>query len=115
VFDFFLTGGSRLGSRAHYLSAAGFILPVDIQAENQMYYWSNHLDRRIGNKFYAFSELNWYNYMKNASAFALPVEGGDLFNPGSPGVRGNNLVTNAWGSRSSRIVTSNRALRSSFL
>jgi hypothetical protein len=97
VFDFFLSGGARLGSRAHYMTTSGFILPVDTQAENQMFYWSNHLDRRIGNKLYAFSELNWYNYMKNASAFPLPVEGGDLFNLGSPGVRGNNLVTNAWG------------------
>lgn len=57
----------------------------------------NRVMRRIGNAFDAFSELNWYNYTKNASAFALPVEGGDLFNLGSPGVRGNNLVTSTWG------------------
>ena len=97
VFDFFLSGGSRLGSRSHYLTTSGIILPVDSQAENQMFYWSNHVDRRFGNKFYAFSELNWYNYMKNASAFPAPIEGGDLFNLGSPGVKGNNIVTNAWG------------------
>ena len=97
VFDFFLSGGTRLGRKAHYLSTSGIILPVDSQAENQMFYWSNHLDRQLGQKWYAFSELNWYNYMKNASAFPAPVEGGDLFNLGSPGVKGNNLVTNAWG------------------
>lgn len=97
VFDFFLSGGTRLGSRSHYLTTSGFILPVDSQAENQMFYWSNHVDRRFGNKFYAFSELNWYNYMKDASAFPAPIEGGDLFNLGSPGVKGNNIVTNAWG------------------
>ena len=62
-----------------------------------MFYWSNHLDRRLGNKFYAFSELNWFNYMRDGSAFAAPIEGGDLFNLGSSGVKGHNLVTNAWG------------------
>ncbi len=97
VFDFFLSGGTRLGSRAHYLTSSGFILPVDSKAENQMFYWSNHLDHRLGNKFYAFSELNWHNYLKDGSAFPAPVEGGDLFNLGASGVKGHNLVTNAWG------------------
>ncbi len=97
VFDIFLTGGSRLGQCSHILSAAGFILPVDSNSENQMFYWSTHLDRRITKKAYAFTEFNWYNYMKDANAFGLPVEGGDLFNLGSPGIAGNNLVTNAYG------------------
>jgi hypothetical protein len=97
VFDIFMSGGTRLGSQAHYLTSSGFILPVDSQAENQMFYWSHHVDRRLGDKLYAFGELNWYNYMKNGSAFPAAVEGGDLFNLGSQGVQGNNLVTNAWG------------------
>ncbi len=97
VFDVFMSGATRIGSQGHYMTSSGFILPVDSQAENQMFYWSNHLDRRIGNRLYAFTELNWFNYMKDGSAFPAPIEGGDLFNFGSPGVKGNNLVTNAVG------------------
>lgn len=99
VFDFFLSGASRVGSCGHYMTSAGFILPVDSQAENQMFYWSNHFDRRLTKKLYGFTEFNWYNYMKSGSAFGAPLEGGDLFNFGSPGVAGNNIVTNAWGAR----------------
>lgn len=97
VFDVFLSGATRIGSQGHYMTSSGFILPVDSQAENQMFYWSNHLDRRIRNRLYAFTELNWFNYMKDGSAFPAAIEGGDLFNFGSPGVKGNNLVTNAVG------------------
>lgn len=97
VFDFFLSGGTRLGSRSHYLSTTGFILPVDSQAENQMFYWSHHVDRRFGKMIYGFSELNWYNFMKSGSGLQAPIEGGDLFNLGSIDIAGNNIVTNAWG------------------
>ncbi len=98
VLDLFLTGGTRIGNGVHLLSATGFILPMDSQAENQLFYWSNHIDKRIGgSSFYAFSELNWYNYMKSGNNFPLPVEGGDLINLGSVGVAGNNIVTNAYG------------------
>jgi hypothetical protein len=97
VFDVFLSGAARVGNCGHYMTSSGFILPVDSQAENQMFYWSNHLDRRVSKRVYAFGELNWFNYMKNASAFPAALEGGDLFNFGSPGVEGNNLVTNAYG------------------
>ena len=99
VFDFFLSGASRMGANSHYMTSAGFILPVDSQAENQMFYWSNHFDRRLTNKIYGFTEFNWYNYMKSGSAFGAALEGGDLFNFGSPGVAGHDIVTNAWGAR----------------
>lgn len=98
VLDVFLSGGTRIGQSGHWLSASGFILPMDSQDENQIWYWSNHLDKRIrGTNLYALTELNWYNYLNNASAFGVPLEGGDLFNLGSVGVEGNNLVTNAYG------------------
>lgn len=98
VLDIFASGGTRIGDTGHLLSAAGFILPMDSQAENQMFYWSNHLDKRVsGTNIYGFTELNWYNYMKSGSAFPLPLQGGDLFNLGAAGVAGNNLVTNAYG------------------
>jgi len=98
VFDFFLSGGARIGNSAHWLTGSGFIFPSDSNQENQMWYWSNHLDTRLGaSRFYAFTELNWYNFLKSGNAFPLPIEGGDLFNLGSVDIAGNNIVTNAFG------------------
>ncbi len=97
-FNFFVTGGTRIGDKAHWISASGLREPADTSLENRLWYWSNHLDRQIGDRpIYAFTELNWYHYSSNATAFPLPVEGGDLFNLGSPGISGNDLVTNAIG------------------
>ncbi len=97
-FHFFTTAGTRLGSRAHLLVASGIREPADKSLENGMVYFSGHLDRQIGNRpLYAFTELNWYNYTSSGTAFPLPIEGGDIFNLGSPGITGNDLVTNAVG------------------
>ncbi len=96
-FHFFLTGGTRIGDRSHWLSATGLRQPIDENAENQVWYWSNHYDYRIGNlPLYVFSELNWYHWLSSGDAFG-PVEGLDLFNFGSSGVTGNNIVTRAIG------------------
>ncbi|MCA9126747.1 MAG: hypothetical protein KDB22_06670 [Planctomycetales bacterium] len=97
-FHFFVTAGTRVGSRGHWISAAGLREPLDTNLENRVAYWSNHLDRQIGDRpLYAFTELNWYNYMSSGNAFGLPIEGGDLFNLGSVGITGNDLVTHAIG------------------
>ncbi len=96
-FNFFVTGGMRIGERWHLLSASGIREPADTNLENRSWYWSNHLDRRIGDRLYAFTELNWFNYTSSGTAFPLPVEGGDLINLGSEGITGNDLVTNAIG------------------
>ncbi len=97
-FNFFVTGGTRIGDKAHWISASGLREPADTTLENRLWYWSNHLDRQVGDRpLYLFTELNWYHYTSNATAFPLAVEGGDLFNLGSPGISGNDLVTNAIG------------------
>lgn len=98
-WNFFVTGGTRLGQKAHWISATGIRVPNDDNAENQVAYWSNHWDRQIGDRpIYAFTEVNWYHYMSSGTAFG-PVEGGDLFNLGSAGVTGNDLVTQAVGAK----------------
>jgi hypothetical protein len=97
-FHFFVTGGTRIGDKAHWISAGGIREPADTSLENRVMCWSNHLDRQIGDRpLYVFTELNWYNYTSSATAFPLPLEGGDLFNLGSPGITGNDLVTHAIG------------------
>jgi hypothetical protein len=94
----FMTGGTRVGEKSHWISASGIREPMDTSLENRVWYWSNHFDRQLGDRpIYAFTELNWYNYQSSGTAFPLPVEGGDIFNLGSPGITGNDLVTHAIG------------------
>lgn len=98
-WNFFTTGGTRIGEKGHWVSAAGLRAPNDENLENQIAYWSNHWDRQIGERpIYAFTEVNWYHYMSSGTAFG-PVEGGDLFNLGAAGVTGNDLVTQAVGAK----------------
>lgn len=96
-FHFFVTGARRMGDKSHWISASGLREPNDTRLENRVWYWSNHLDRQIGDRpIYAFTEVNWYNLLSSGTAFG-PVEGGDLFNLGAAGVTGNDLVTQAIG------------------
>lgn len=97
-FNFFTSAGTRVGSRSHWLIGSGLREPADANLENRVFYLSNHFDRQLGDRpLYAFTELNWYNYGSSAAAFPLPIEGGDIFNLGSPGITGNDLVTHAIG------------------
>lgn len=97
-FHLYLTGGAQLGCDWHWLSGTGFRLPTDTVDESQVWYWSNHLDRQITDCLYAFGEVNWYHWMRSGQRPALAgVEGGDLFNLGSTGVAGNDIVTGAIG------------------
>jgi hypothetical protein len=97
-FNVFLTGGAQLGENSHFISASGFVLPSDASIQNKMFYWSNHVDRMIlFDGFYVFGEANWFNYLSSAGGFQAPVEGGDLFNLGSTGIAGNDIVTGAFG------------------
>jgi len=95
-FNFFLTAGTRLGRRMHYISGGGFRIPVDSDAENRLFYWSNHLDYRIRSlPLYVFTEGTWYHYLSSGNG--PPVEGLDLINVGAAGVTGNNIITRAVG------------------
>lgn len=97
-FHLYLTGGKRIGSEAHWLSATGFRLPVDTTDENQVWYWSNHLDRHIGCGFYLLGEVNWYHTMKSGGQAAFNnLNGVDLFNFGGTNTAGNDIVTGALG------------------
>lgn len=97
MFTIFMTGGAQLYSW-HLMSASGFLLPSDTAAESQIWYWSTHVDRRLGcSNIYWVSEFNWYHYMRSGRGGIPGVEGGDLFNLGSTGVAGNDIVTGAVG------------------
>jgi hypothetical protein len=96
-FHLFLTGGTQIGENWHWLSGTGFRLPVDTVDESQAWYWSNHLDRQLADRFYVFGEVNWYNWMKSGGGGVPNIEGTDLFNLGSRDVAGTNMVTGALG------------------
>ncbi len=97
MFALFMSGGAKFCAW-HWMTTSGFLLPTDTAAESQIWYWSNHIDRRLGcSNFYWVGEMNWYHYMRAGRAGIPGVEGGDLFNFGSSGVAGNDIVTGAVG------------------
>ena len=97
-FNLFATGGTEFLDDWHFVTASGFRLPANRSNNSQMWYWSNHIDRQLGDTgLYLLGEANWYHWMRSGSRFPLPVEGGDLINLGSRGVAGNDIVTGALG------------------
>lgn len=98
-FNLFGSYGMLFGDWNHFLTAAGFRLPADRQDENQVFYWSAHVDRQLGGSWvYGFVEGNWYHWMSNGANVALDgIQGGDLFNFGSTGVAGSDILTGAFG------------------
>lgn len=97
--NLFLTGGQRFGAnRANqFLSASGFRVPMNGTDESRVWYWSNHLSRRIAPRVHALTEVNWYNWLRSGQDGLNGVEGLDLFNLGSTNVTGNDIVTQAVG------------------
>lgn len=99
LFNLFLSAGTQIGCRSHWVTGSGFLLPADPADESSIWFWSNHFDHRIGQtNLYVLFEFNWYYYLDGGDAFTLaPIEGGDLFNFGTVGVAGNSVVTGAFG------------------
>jgi hypothetical protein len=82
------------------MNTTGYAFAVDSQRTD--YFFTNfHIDYDVGcrHKIYPLAELNWTHYTSAGNAQALNFEGGDLFNFGSSGVSGQNLVTMALGAR----------------
>lgn len=95
--NIFVTGGRKIGCRSHWISAGGFRIPLDSDAESSSFYWSNHLDYMVRSGIYTFVETNWYSWTRSGAGGVPGVEGLDLFNFGSTGVTGNDIVTGALG------------------
>lgn len=100
-FNIFLSGGARLFDGLNWLATGGVRIPTNHNEESQVFYFSNHLSRRLGcSNFYMVGETNWYHWLRSGNQTALAgVEGLDFFNFGSTGVAGNDIVTGAWGLR----------------
>lgn len=97
-FNLFVSGGQQVGNYVHLLSTFGGRIPANNTDYTTSTYWSNHVDAKLGDSpFYVFTEANWYHWCTNGTQFPAPVEGLDLFNLGSTGVSGNDIVTGAYG------------------
>lgn len=97
TFDLFLSGGSQLCCHGHWIGAGGFVLPTDHNDNSTWCYVSNHFDYEFRERWYSLVEVNWYHWLRSGDNGIPGVEGGDLFNFGSTGVAGNNIVTGAFG------------------
>ncbi len=97
-FHLFATGGTQIGDSSHWISGAGVRIPSDNGDGSQVAYWSNHWDTLLWwPGVYALTEVNWYHWMRSGSG-GVPGYGGlDVFNFGSTGVAGNDVVTGAFG------------------
>jgi hypothetical protein len=100
-FHFFGTAGQRLlDGNAHALSSVGYRLPVDTDVQATSIHWSNHVDVRLTDRAYLFTEVAWWHWTDEASSgLPLGVAGQDLFNLPTTGVKGNDLVTQNVGMR----------------
>lgn len=95
--NLFLTGGKRFGDRNYWVSTSGWRQPMNHNDESTVGYWSNHFSRQLTQRFYVLTEFNWYHWMRAGTGGVPGVEGLDLFNLGSSGVAGNDIVTQAVG------------------
>ena len=94
-FHIFLTGGRRCwNGLGHYLGTIGYRFPVENNLQSTAIHWSNHLDVRLTDRMYAFTEVVWWHWTDSANVgLPLGVSGHDAFNLSSTNVTGNNLVT----------------------
>jgi len=99
-FHFFVTGGQRLlNGDAHILSSVGYRMPVDNSLQNTAIHWSNHLDYKVTDTVYLFTEAAWWHWTDDAGAGLPGIAGQDLFNLTSANVDGRNLVTQSIGAK----------------
>lgn len=96
-FHLYTTGGAQLGCHSHWISATGVRLPADRGDESTSIYWSNHFDYEFAKGWYALAEVNWFHWLDAGNGGVANVEGGDLFNLGSTGVKGKDIATQAVG------------------
>jgi hypothetical protein len=96
-WSFFLTGGKEFGN-FHFITTAGWRIPVDGAQESESIYHSHHLDYALTEKLYALVEYNGILYTESGSRLAVNVEGGDLINLGASNVAGNYFASMAFGS-----------------
>lgn len=90
---------SQIGS-FNGLVTAGYSFGTN-NARNDYFFLSGHLDLDVVNwhRFYPVMEMNYLLYTTNGTSHPVGSGGGDLYNFGGTSVKGNNLLTMAFGGR----------------
>lgn len=100
-FHLFASAGQRLlDGDAHLLTTFGWRIPVDGDVQNEAVHWSSHIDFRLTEKAYVFTEFAWWHFVNDPNTPLIAgagVAGQDLFDLPFSGVEGKNLVTQAVG------------------
>ncbi len=94
-FHMFGTFGQRFANgNAHWLSAAGYRLPVDGSVQSSAIHWSNHFDVKTTCRTYLFTEFALWHWTDSSdTGLPLGVGGQDLFNLSSTNMTDRDLLT----------------------
>ena len=99
-FHLFLSGGTRIYDRGHWVSGTGFRLPANNNWGTQLWYWSNQWDYEVKDGIYGLFGINWFHWMRSANLNSgSNVTGLDLLNIPVSGVAGNNVVSAVVGAK----------------
>jgi hypothetical protein len=92
-------GRTSFGS-FNFLGTAGYDFSID-NKRSDYFFTSLHLDYDLAgaHRYYPLLELNWFHYTDGGHTRNVGFEGGDLFNFGSGGVNGKDIVSIAPGFR----------------
>lgn len=94
----YLTVGKEVLDNLHVLGAIGYRASFDSERSNS-FFVSLHADYEFYRRIYPFLEINWFHYTSGGKALVANFEGGDLFNFGSTGASGEDIVTLGVGAR----------------
>ncbi|MCS7160080.1 MAG: transporter [Gemmatales bacterium] len=94
----YLTFGKELLDNLHFLGAIGYRAGFDSDRSDS-FFVSLHADYEFYRILYPFIEVNWFHYTSGGQVLVANFEGGDLFNFGSTGAGGEDIVTMGVGGR----------------
>ncbi|GBD37688.1 hypothetical protein HRbin36_02824 [bacterium HR36] len=94
----YLTFGKELLDNLHFLGAIGYRAAFDSDRSDS-FFLSLHADYEFYRVIYPFLEVNWFHYTSGGKGLVANFEGGDLFNFGSTGAAGEDIVTLGVGGR----------------
>jgi hypothetical protein len=96
----FVTYGKEFCEHWHFMGTSGFSFGLDPNENSSFFYHSLHLDREIGGWFYPLLEMNWFQYTGGGTTLPRSLgEGDGLFNFGTQGMTGRELLTTAIGAK----------------
>jgi len=88
----YLTVAKEVLDNLHLMGAIGYRAGLDSDRSDS-FFVSLHADYEFYRRIYPFIEVNWFHYTGSGKAIVANFEGGDLFNFGSTGASGEDIVS----------------------